>query len=112
MELRRALFEEGGRALFLVLGCGAQAEVGGLEQRAFALARLQTLVRHLERELDGNGSVGGDFLQDGFGAPDEISRRNELVDETDTIGLLRCDHLAREDELQSATLADQPRQSL
>src|SRR6266542_3534810 len=28
LELGRALFEEGGRALLLVLGCGAEAEVG------------------------------------------------------------------------------------
>ena len=35
-----------------------------------------------------------------------------LVDEPDAIGLLRADHLAGQDELQGAALADQPRQPL
>ena len=112
LELRRALFEEGGRALLLVLGRGAEAEVGSLEQQAFALARLHPFVCRLERELDGDRSVGGDLLQDRFGARDQISRRNDLVDEPDAIGLLRADHLAGQDELQGAALADQPRQPL
>src|SRR5438552_16888502 len=51
-ELGRALLEEGDRALLLVLGGGAQAEVGGFQQQALALARLHSLVRRLERELD------------------------------------------------------------
>jgi hypothetical protein len=46
----------------LVFRCGAQAEVGSLEQQAFVLAGLRPLVRRLERELDGDGSVGGDFF--------------------------------------------------
>ena len=112
MELRGALFEERGGALFLVLGCGAETEIRGLEQQAFALVGLQPLVRRLERELDGDRSVGGDLLQDGLGAGDEISRWNDLVDEPDTIGLLRADHLPGQDELQGATFADQPRQAL
>src|SRR3954447_827858 len=51
VELRRALFEEGGRALLLVLGCSAEAEVGSLEQQAFALARFHDLVCSFERVL-------------------------------------------------------------
>ena len=94
VELGCALFKEGGRALLLVFGCGAEAEVGSLEQQAFALARLQSLVRRLERELDGDRSVGGDFFQDGFGARDQISGWNDFVDEPDAIGLLRADHLS------------------
>src|ERR1700751_3236684 len=62
VELRRALFEEGGCALLLVFGCGAQAEIGSLEQLAFALARLQPLVHRLERELDGERRVGTDLF--------------------------------------------------
>jgi hypothetical protein len=59
---------------------GTKAEVGGLEQQGFALAHLQPLVRGLERELDGDGSIGGDFLQDRFSASDETGRGNDLVE--------------------------------
>src|SRR6202521_5957098 len=112
LESGRAFFEEGARALLLVLGCGAKAEVGGLEQRAFALARFEPLVRRLECELDGNGSVGGDPLQDCFSARDQFSRRDDLVDEPDTKGLLRADRLSGQDELQRATLANETWQAL
>src|SRR3954454_10580619 len=112
LKLRRALFKEGGRALLLVLGCRAKAEVGSLEEQARALARLQPFVRRLERELDGDRGIGGDLLQDGLGARDQFGGRNDLVDQPDTIGLLRADHLAGEDELERAALADQPRQPL
>ena len=43
----------------------------------------------LDSELDRDWSVGGDLFQDRFGAGDEIRRRDKLVDEPDTIGLLR-----------------------
>src|SRR5258707_103792 len=112
LKLGRALFEEGGRALLLVLGRRAEAKVGSLQQQALALARLQPLVRRLKRELDGDGSVRSDLLQDGFGARDQIGGRDDFVDEPDAIGFLRADHLSGEDELQGATLADQPRQPL
>src|SRR4051794_5807087 len=112
LETGRAPFEEGGGALLLVLGCGAEAEVGGLEQRAFALARFEPFVRHLECELDGNGSVGGDLLQDCFSARDQFGCRDDLVDESDTIGLLRADRLPGQDDLQRATLAHQTREAL
>src|SRR5271154_5265208 len=111
-ELRRALFKEGGCALLLVLGRRAQTEVGSLEQEAFTLACLHALVGRVERELDGHGSVGSDLPQDGLGARDQISRRNDLVDEPDAIGLPRADHLAGKDELERAALADEPRQPL
>ena len=58
------------------------------------------------------GALAAIFLQDCFGARDEVGRRNDLVDEPDAIGLLRADHLSGKDELQGATLADQPRQPL
>src|SRR5581483_4614958 len=44
LKLRRALFEEGGRALLLVLSCGAKAEVGSFQQQALALACLHSFV--------------------------------------------------------------------
>src|SRR5882757_7452994 len=112
VELRGALLEEGGRALLLVVGRGAQAEVGGLEQQAFALARVHPLVRRLERELHGDGSVGGDPLQDGFGAGDEIGRWHDLVDQPDAMSLLGADYLAGQDEPQGTSLAHEARQPL
>src|SRR3954470_10899859 len=111
-ELWCALFEEGSCPFLLVLGCGAEPEVGGLEQQAFALARLHPLVCRLKRELDGNGSVGGDFRQGCLGALDQTGGRNDLVDQADAISLLRCDHLAGEDELKSPPFADEPWQAL
>src|SRR4051794_916496 len=98
LELGRAFFEEGRRALLLVLGRGAEAEIGRLEQQPLTLARLQPFVHSRERQLDGDRSVGGDPLQDGLGAPDELGRRHDLVDQPDAIGLLRADHLAGENE--------------
>src|SRR5580658_7968859 len=112
MELGRALFEEGGRAFSLVVGCGAEAEVRGFEQQAFALARIHPFVCRLERELDGDRRVGGDLRQDRLGARDQVGRGNDLVDEADAMGLLRADHVSGEDQLQGASFADEPRQTL
>src|SRR5258708_6114145 len=112
LESGRALFEEGARAFLLVLGRGAQAEVGSLEDLAFALAGLCPLVRGLERQPDRDRSVGCDRLQDCLRTRDELGRGNDLVDQADAIGLLRADHLAGEDELECAALADQPWETL
>src|SRR5262245_36260596 len=65
-ELGGALLEEGRRAFLLVLRPGAQAEVGGFQREALALARVQSLVHRLERKLDSDRRVRGDHLQDGF----------------------------------------------
>src|ERR1700736_344470 len=111
-ELRCTFLEEGGGAFLLVFGGGANAEVGGFQCKAFALAALQALVRRLQREFYGDRRVGGDLLQDGLGALDETGRRNDFVDEADAIGFLRGNRLAREDQLQRTTLADQARQAL
>src|ERR1700733_14561959 len=112
MELGRALFEEGGRAFSLVVGRGAEAEVRGFEQQAFALAGIHPFVRRLERELDGDRRVGGDLRQNRLGARDQVGGGNDLVDEADAIGLLSADHVPGEDQLQRASLADEPRQTL
>ena len=58
------------------------------------------------------GAFEAIFLQNGLGARDQIGGRNDLVDQPDAIGFLRADHLSGQNELQGATLADQPRQSL
>jgi hypothetical protein len=87
------LFEESGCALFLVLGCRAGAEVGGFEQQALALARIQSFVCRFERDR----RVRGDPRQYLPGARHQIGRGRDLVDETDAIGFLSADHLAGED---------------
>src|SRR5882672_3848137 len=112
LESRDALFQEGGRSFLLVLGCGAEPEVRGLEQQAIALVRLQALVNRLQRQLDGDRRVGGDLVHDRFGARDEIGCRHHLIDQAHAIGVLRRDHLSTQDELQGAALADQTRQAL
>src|SRR5258708_5362783 len=112
LKSRDALFQEGGRSFLLVLGCGAKPEVGGLEQQAIALARLHALVHGLQRQLDGDGRVGGDLLHDRFGARDEVDCRHHLIDQAQAIGLLCCNHLSTQDELQGTALADQPRRRL
>ena len=58
------------------------------------------------------GALAGDLLQDRFGARDQVGGRNDFVDQPDAVGLLRADHLAGQNELQGAALADQPRQPL
>ena len=45
-------------------------------------------------------------------ARDQISRRNDFVNEADAIGFLRADHLSGKNELKRATFPDQPRQTL
>src|SRR5262249_23656211 len=92
---------------FLVFGCCAEAEVGRLQKQAFTLACFHPLVCRLECKLHRDRSIGSDLLEDGFSARDQFSWWHDLVDETDTIGFLRADHLPRENELQCAALADQ-----
>src|SRR5215831_3874586 len=111
-ELGGALFEEGRRAFLLVLRPGAQAEVGGFQHKALALARVQSLVHRLDRLFDSDRSVRSDHLQDRFRTWYEIGRWNDLVDKPDAIGLLRADGLSGQNELERAALSDQPRQPL
>src|SRR5271169_1157495 len=63
-ELRCALFEEGGGALLLVVGSGAEAKIGRLEQQALILAHLQSLVHRGERKFHRHGRIGRDLLKD------------------------------------------------
>src|SRR6266700_758557 len=85
LESRGALFEEGGRSFLLVLGRGAEPEIGGLAQQAIALARLQALVNRLQRQLDGDRRVVGDLLHDRFGARDQVCCRHHLIDQAHAI---------------------------
>src|SRR6266404_1310933 len=112
MELRRSLGQESGGAFFLILGAGAESEERRLQCQTLGLTGVQALVHRLERVRHGDGSVGEDFLQDGFSARDQLLCWYELVDQPDAIGFLGADGLSRENELQGPALADQPRQAL
>src|SRR5262249_40434888 len=112
VELGCAFFEEGRRALLLVFRSGAQAEVGGLQREALALARVHPFVDRLERMLDGDRRVGDDLLEDRFRTRDQVRGRDDFVDEPDAPGLLRADHPTGQNELKRAALSDQPRQPL
>src|SRR5215469_254187 len=107
-----APFEEGRRALLLVLGRGAQPEIGGFQREALALARINSLVDRVERISDGHRRIGGDLLEDRFRTRDEVRSGNDLVDEPDAEGLLRADHPAGQNELKRAALSNEPRQPL
>ena len=58
------------------------------------------------------GALAAIFFRIASARAIRFGRRNDLVDEADAIGLLRADHLSGEDQLQRASLADQPRQTL
>src|ERR1700742_516481 len=62
-ELGCTFLEEGGGAFLLVFGGGANAEIGSLQCKAFALAGLEPLVCGLQRELHGDRCVGRNLLQ-------------------------------------------------
>src|SRR4029077_2429157 len=106
LELRRPFGEEGGGAFLLVLGPGAESKERGLQCQPLGLTGVQALVHRLERVCDGNRRVGEDFLQDGFGARNQLLCWYELVDQPDAIGFLGADGLPRENELQGAALSD------
>jgi hypothetical protein len=93
-------------------GRGAQAEIGSLEHESRALARLQPLVRRLQRKLDGDRRIGCDPFQDRLRAGDQVGGWNNLVDQADAIAFLRGDHLSGENELQGPPLAHEPGQPL
>src|SRR5882724_7187036 len=112
MELRRPLGQESGGAFLLILGAGAESEERRLQCQTFGLTGVQALVHRLERVRNGDGSVDEDFLQDGFGARNQLLGWYELVDQPDAIGFLGADGLSRENELQGAALSDQPGQPL
>src|SRR5215831_16395568 len=111
-KLRHALFQESRRTFILVFRRSAQAEIGGFQREAFALARVHPFVDRLERMLDGDRRVGGDLFEDRFRARDQVGSRDDFVDEPNAVSLLRADHRAGQNELKRAALSDQPRQPL
>src|SRR6516225_10639958 len=110
MKLRRAFLKESRGALLFVFGRRADTEIGSLEYKSLGLTGVHALVGSFQRELYGDRRVSGDLLQDRLGAGDQVSRRDDLVDEANAIGFLGGDRLAGEDELQRAALSDQTRE--
>src|SRR6185437_13715633 len=72
LELRRSLGQESGGAFLLILCAGAESEERGLQRQTLGLTGIQALVHRLERVGDGDGSVGEDFLQKGFGTRNQL----------------------------------------
>src|ERR1700741_3722841 len=112
LELGCTLLEEGGGTLALVFGPGEQAEIGGLEDEAFIQAGFHSLVGRFESEADGDRAVGSDFAQDRFSAGNQVSGRDDFVDQADAIGLVGADHPSLQQELESTALAGTPREPL
>src|SRR5258706_9931777 len=108
-KLRRALLEEGLRSFRLVFRPGAESEIGSFEQQAFVLALLHSLVRRFDGEFHRDGRVGGDLFQDLLGVRNQIRGRDDSVYVTDTMSLLRADHLSGENELERPSLPHQSR---
>src|SRR5205809_2997024 len=112
LELRGALLEERLRPLLLVVRPGAEAEEGCFQGQPFGLARLQSLVHRVERELHGERSVGKYLLQNRLRTRHQLRGRNDLVHEADAVRLLRGDRCAGKNQLQRAAFTDQPREAL
>src|SRR5947199_4392878 len=88
LELRGALLEKRLRPLILVVRPCAEAEEGRFQGQPFGLARLQSLVHRLERELHGEGSVGKDLLQDRLGTRRLRRGGEDPVHEADGVCLM------------------------
>src|SRR4029077_13166023 len=63
-------------------------------------------VLHCERRISEN------LFQDRFRARDQVSRRHDLVNESDAISFLSRDHSSGKNELKRATFADEAWQTL
>src|SRR4029077_17911058 len=111
-EARRALFQEGGEALFHVLRRGEQPEVVGLEQQALVEGHLSALVHRLEREAYGKRPHAEDAPQRLFRGREKLTGRHNACDQADAMRLARVDHLAGQNEVQCVALAHESRQSL
>src|SRR5262249_45445793 len=112
LELWRALLQKRLRAFLLVFRSGTESEERGFQRQAFSQASLHPSVHRIERVLHRDRGVRKDLLEDRFGARDQIGSRNDFVDESDAIGLLRADDLSGKDDLQGVALPDQPGHAL
>src|SRR5256886_11380034 len=111
-EVRLAFFAERGDALFPVRGSETLGEERRLDVQPFREAHVETPVRGFDRQSDRRRGIRIDLVQDGFRTRNEVVLGNDFIDQTDPVGLLCVDHVGAENQLQRATLADQPRQAL
>src|SRR5580698_8348131 len=111
-EDRLAFFAERGDTLFPVLGSEALGEERRLDVQPFGEAHVETPVRGFDRQLDRDRGIRIDFVQDGFRPRNEVVLGNDFVDQADPVGLRCIDHVGAENQLQRASLADQPGQTL
>src|SRR2546421_5881602 len=111
-EVRLAFFAERGHALFPVLGSETLGEERRLDVQPFGEAHVETPVRGFDGQFDRGRGIRTDLAQDGFRPRNEVVLGNDFVDQADPVGLLCVDHVGAENQLQRATLADQPGQTL
>src|SRR3954447_24930834 len=111
-EVRLAFFAERGHALFPVLGSETLGEERRLDVQPFREAYVESPVRGFDRQFDRGRGIRIDLVQDGFRPGNEFVLGNDFVDQADPVGLLCVDHVGAENQLQRATLADQPGQTL
>src|SRR5215213_3776975 len=111
-EVGLALFEKRADALVLVLAGEGEGEEVYLAAQALvevgAGGRLDRLLGHAQRD----GALLGDAVGQLQGLRFEVGRGDDEVDEAEVVGVLRVDHVAREDQLHRLTLADESRQAL
>src|SRR5438128_11052516 len=111
-EVRLAFFAERGHALFPVLSSETLGEERRLDVQPFRKAHVETPVRGFDRQFDRGRGVRIDLVQDGFRPRNEVVLGNDFVDQADPVGLLCVDHVGAENQLQRASLADEPGQAL
>ncbi len=112
LELWSTLRKEGRCSFFLVFGPGANREQRSFQEEALLKARIQSLIYGLDRVLHADGCVGNDLVEESFNPRDQVGARNDFVHQTDSIGFLRVDDSAGQNELQCTAFPDQPRKTL
>src|SRR5437667_1520614 len=111
-EVRLAFFAERGHALFPVLGSETLGEERRLDVQSFREAHVETPVRGFDCQFDRSRGIRIDLVQDGFRPRNEVVLGNDFVDQADPVVLLCVNHVGGDDQLQGASLADQPGQAL
>src|SRR5882724_3950697 len=111
-ELRSALRKKSRCSFFLVFGPRANRKKGSFQEQALREARIQSFVYRLDGILHADGCVGNELVEKSFNPRDQVRARNDFVHQADAIGFLRADDFAGQNELQCATLADQPGKTL
>src|SRR6266478_1289860 len=112
LELWSALRKEGRCSFLLVFGPGANREQRSFQEEAPREARVQSFVYRLDGVLHADGCVGNDLVEESFNPRDQVGARDDFVHQTDSIGFLRVDDSAGQNELQCTAFPDQPRKTL